>query len=91
MTRPELLQFLRDHSLAVQASLSLSVAPQAAVVGIVVTDYFEVFFDTLESSRKVQNLRRNPRIALVIGGLTKELRVNKCAIMLLAYKGDYAM
>ena len=70
MTRSELLQFMRGHSLAVQASVSPSVAPQAAVVGIVVTDDFEVFFDTLDVTRKMHNLRRNPKIAFVIGGLT---------------------
>ena len=61
---------MRGHSLAVQASVSASVAPQAAVVGVIITDDFEVFFDTLASTRKVCNLRRNARIALVIGGLT---------------------
>jgi hypothetical protein len=70
MTRAELLQFMRGHSLAVQTSVSPSGAPQAAVVGIVVSDEFEVFFDTLETTRKVYNLRRNPKIAFVIGGLT---------------------
>jgi hypothetical protein len=61
---------MRGHSLAVQASVSPAVAPQAAVVGIVVTDDFEVFFDTLDVTRKMHNLRRNPKIAFVIGGLT---------------------
>jgi general stress protein 26 len=70
MTRAELLQFMRGQSLAVQATVSPSDAPQSAVVGIVVTDDLEVFFDTLETTRKVQNLRHNPRIAFVIGGLT---------------------
>jgi Pyridoxamine 5'-phosphate oxidase len=69
MTPSELLQFLRGHSLAVQASVSRSAAPQAAVVGIIVTDDFEVFFDTLDFARKMHNLRRNPHIAFVIGGL----------------------
>jgi hypothetical protein len=71
MTRSELLQFLRSHPLAVQTSVSPTVAPQAAVVGIVVTEQFEVFFDTHETTRKIHNLRRNPKIAFVIGGLTK--------------------
>jgi hypothetical protein len=62
---------MRGHSLAVQASVSSAVAPQAAVVGMVVTDDFEVFFDTLDVTRKMHNLRRNPRIAFVIGGLTR--------------------
>jgi hypothetical protein len=68
MTRGELLEFMRARMYAVQASVSAVGEPQAAIVGIVVTDDFEVFFDTLDSSRKIRNLRANPAIALVIGG-----------------------
>ncbi len=70
MNRGELLRFMRGHSLAVEASASPSGAPQAAVVGIVVSSRFEVFFDTIESSRKAPNLRRNRKVAFVIGGLS---------------------
>jgi hypothetical protein len=70
MNRTELLQFLRSHSLAVEASISAGERPEAAVIGIVVTDDFNVFFDSADVSRKVQNLRHNPKIAFVIGGLT---------------------
>ena len=69
MTRAALLEFMRGHRVAVQASVSPLDAAQAAVVGIAVTDRFEIVFDTLSSSRKAQNLRRNPKIAFVIGGL----------------------
>jgi len=68
MTRVDLLAFMRDHKMAVQASVSSSGAPQAAVVGIVVTDELEIFFDTLATSRKAKNLRGNARVALVISG-----------------------
>jgi general stress protein 26 len=68
VTRAELLQFMRAHVYAVQASVASSGAPQAAVVGIVVTDALEIFFDTMDDSRKAANLRRNPRVAFVIGG-----------------------
>ena len=64
-----LLEFLRFHRLAVHATVSPVGAPQAAVVGFAVTDQFEIVFDTLESTRKAQNLRRDPRVALVIGGM----------------------
>jgi general stress protein 26 len=67
MTRSELLDFLREHRLAVQASSTLSGPPQAAVIGIVTSDALEIFFDTLGSSRKAANLRADPRIALVVG------------------------
>jgi hypothetical protein len=69
VTRVDVLTFMRCHSLAVQASISAVSAPQAAVVGFIVTDDFEVVFDTLDTTRKVANLRRNPRCAFVIGGL----------------------
>jgi len=68
MTRAHILEFMRGHSLAVQASVSSLDAPQAAVVGFVVTDEFEIVFDCLSTTRKVANLRRNPHCALVIGG-----------------------
>jgi uncharacterized protein YhbP (UPF0306 family) len=68
-TQADILEFVRGHSLAVQASVSSSVTPQAAVVGFIVTDNFELFFDTVESTRKVANLRQNSIIAFVIGGL----------------------
>jgi hypothetical protein len=68
MTRANLLDFMRDQSLAVIASVSDAGTPVAAVVGIAVTDQF--VFDALTSSRKVRNLRARPRAALVIGGMT---------------------
>lgn len=70
MTPLDLLRFLQTHRLAVQTSISPSGIPQAAVVGIAVSDRFEIVFDTLSSTRKAFNLRQNPRIALVVGGLT---------------------
>lgn len=67
--RARLLAFLRGERLAVQASTAVGGSPQAAVVGVAVTDSFELVFDTLASTRKAQNLRQNPKIAFVIGGL----------------------
>ena len=68
MTTAQLVDFLRTQRLAVQASVSPAGAAQAAVVGIAVTDALEVVFDTLDATRKVENLRRNQRVAFVIGG-----------------------
>ena len=70
MNARELLEFLRRHRLAVEASASATDSPQAAVVGIAITDRFEIVFDTVDLTRKARNLRRNPKLALVIGGLT---------------------
>jgi len=68
VTTADLLEFMRAHHHAVEASVSAAGGPQAAVVGIVVTDRFELFFDTLGDTRKAQNLRRRPATAFVIGG-----------------------
>ena len=67
VTRSELVTFLRHHRLCVQTSVSASGAPQAAMVGFGVTDDLEIVFDTLDTTRKVENLRRDPRVALVVG------------------------
>jgi hypothetical protein len=67
MKRAELLTFMRGERYAVQASMGAA-GPQAAVVGIAVGDDFELAFDTIETTRKGQNLRRDSRIAFVIGG-----------------------
>ena len=67
MELADLVRFMRQSTLAVQASVTAGGAPQAAVVGFVVSDRGELFFDTSSASRKCQNLRRDPRIALVVG------------------------
>lgn len=72
MDSKTLLEFLRQHRLAVEASVSPTDWPQAAVIGFAVTDQFEIVFDTLASTRKAKNFRQNPKLALVIGGLTAD-------------------
>jgi len=67
MTRSELLRFLRAQPWAVEASVDAQGQPQAAVIGVAVTDRLELVFDTLSGSRKAANLRANPRVALVMG------------------------
>ena len=69
MSRAELLAFMREHTSAIQATVSPEASPQAAVVGIAVTDLFEIIFDSLETTRKAVNLSRNPKVAFVIGGV----------------------
>jgi pyridoxine/pyridoxamine 5'-phosphate oxidase len=59
--------FLRRHRLCVQATVSPSSAPQAAVVGFGVSDQLEIVFDSIDTTRKVHNLRQNPRVSVVVG------------------------
>ena len=58
MTHADLLAFLRMHRLAVVSTVHDG-APQAAVISIAVRT------NTLTTSRKDQNLRADPRAALV--------------------------
>ena len=66
MTQAELRVFLRQHRLAVVATTANG-TPQAAVVGIAVADTLDIVFDTVSTSRKYQNLRADPRVAMVVG------------------------
>jgi hypothetical protein len=68
MQTADLVSFLRLYPHAVQASVTPDGAPQAAVVGVVVTDALEIVFDTLGRTRKARNLRHDPRISFVLGG-----------------------
>ena len=68
MTTAELLEFMRTQRLAVQASVGAGDTAQAALVGIGVSDSLELVFDTLDTTRKVRNLRRVAKVAFVLGG-----------------------
>jgi hypothetical protein len=66
--KTDLLIFLRSHRLAVVASLSATGSPQAALVGVAVTNELEVIFDTVSTSRKHANLARDGRAAVTWSG-----------------------
>jgi len=67
MTLEQLVAFMRKQPWAVEATVNDQNKPQAAVIGVVVTDEGELFFDTSKSSRKYRNLAARPAVALVIG------------------------
>ncbi|RXZ42621.1 pyridoxamine 5'-phosphate oxidase family protein [Crenobacter cavernae] len=67
MTRHEIYEFLRLNDHAVLATVGADGRPEAALVGFIVTPALELVLDTSQLSRKYQNLRLNPQVALVIG------------------------
>lgn len=67
LTVAELWAKARSCRWAVQASTAADGRPQAAVIGVAVSELGEVFFDTLGTTRKAANLRRDGRAAIVIG------------------------
>src|SRR6185312_7592198 len=67
MTESFIYDVIRKHCLAVLATTSADLQPEAAVVGIAVTPSLEIVFDTVRTSRKYRNLIAQPRVAIVIG------------------------
>jgi len=66
VTGSQLIRFVQRQRLGVVSSLAPDGAPQSAVVGIATSDAGEIIFDTLGTSRKAANLRRDPRVSLVV-------------------------
>jgi hypothetical protein len=62
----DLLDFLKRQRFAVISSVGEDGRPQAAVVGVAFTNDGDAIFDTVGSSRKALNLRRDPRASLVL-------------------------
>lgn len=67
VTKAELYEFLRNRKEAVIATNSPAGPPEAALVYVAVTPDLQVIFHALQFTRKVENLRRDPQIAMVVG------------------------
>ena len=68
MGENELIDYVRANGDAVVSTLGPDGEPQAAYLSITATDAGELVFDAKADSRKVANLRRDPRVAVVVGG-----------------------
>lgn len=66
--RRMMLDYMRKHRLAVVSTVSAAGAPQAALVGVAVTDGLEIVFDTVSTSRKHGNLIADSRAAVTFSG-----------------------
>jgi hypothetical protein len=67
ITRADLVAFMRANPLATLATVSAHGAASAALVGVAVSEGFELVFDTVDTSRKFVNLQHEPRVAVVFG------------------------
>lgn len=63
----EVYEFLRKERLGVLATIHEDGSPEAALMGFAVTPDLEIVFDTVKSARKYPNLKRNAKVAWVIG------------------------
>ncbi len=60
-------QLITQQKLAVISTINNHDNPESALVGIAVSINLEIIFDTVTTSRKYQNILRNPNVALVVG------------------------
>src|SRR4029077_2444109 len=67
LTKAELYAFIAQQRYGVVATTEAGGQAQSALVGIAVSPEIEIYFDTLGDTHKAKNLRRDPRISLVIG------------------------
>jgi len=65
--KPELYEFILRQRYGVVATTHEDGSSQSALVGIAVSPQLEIYFDTLGDTRKAANLRRDPRLSIVIG------------------------
>jgi uncharacterized pyridoxamine 5'-phosphate oxidase family protein len=65
--KKDVLAFLHNSLLGVVATISAEGLPSAATVHMLVDDSLNVYFVTQRSSRKFQNIMRQPKVAMVIG------------------------
>jgi len=71
MNVKEVYEFMIKERLAVLSTVTDSGQPQAALMGMAVTPPLKIIFDTVKSSRKYPNLKKNPRVAWVVGCTTE--------------------
>jgi general stress protein 26 len=71
MNVEEVYEFMNKERLAVLSTVTRDGQPQSALMGMAVTPQLEIIFDTVKSSRKYPNLKKNPRVAWVVGCTTE--------------------
>lgn len=71
MNVEETFRFMAGERLGVLATVGEGGRPEAALMGFAVTPELEIIFDTLKSSRKYPNLKKNPHVAWVVGCTTE--------------------
>lgn len=60
-------EFLKNNKLSTIATMSFEGNPQASLIYYVTDDNFHIYMVTSTESRKIKNILRNNKVALVIG------------------------
>jgi pyridoxine/pyridoxamine 5'-phosphate oxidase len=67
MELDDVFAFVASKRLAVVATVTVTGAPEAALVGFALTPDRHLVFDTVAGARKIANLRQERRVAIVVG------------------------
>jgi general stress protein 26 len=67
MAGDEFIAFVRAAATGVVATVDREGNPEAALVGLGITDACELVFDSEATARKIANIACNPRVAVVVG------------------------
>jgi general stress protein 26 len=62
-----LYEFISRKRYAVVSSCGTGGTPQSALVGIAASRNLEIYFDSVDTTRKIANIRRDPHVSLVVG------------------------
>ena len=95
MTTKFIYNFISKHKHCVLSTVTTNNFSESAYVGFAVTEDLKIIFDTVTTSRKYQNLIKNPSISFVIGwdnyqtiqyeGIAKIPTTNELEVMLQTY------
>ena len=69
MDKNQILEFIKQSTLAVFSTADSSGKTQAGVMAVAVADDWNIYLSTENNTRKVANLQTNPQSTLVFGGL----------------------
>lgn len=61
------LKFIKEQSVAVLATTSINGEPQAATMSFFIDDDFTFYFISMNGSKKLDNLKNNDKVAIVVG------------------------
>jgi len=65
LSKKDAYEFLKDTALGAISTISRDGRPEGALINIAVTPGLELIFETIQTTRKCVNLRRDPRAAIV--------------------------
>lgn len=74
MPKERIFELIKSNVYAVVSTSNRAGHPESALVGVSETENYELVFATNDNTRKIENIRNNPNVAIVIGGADGSLK-----------------